>query len=265
MTTTTKRRRRRGTKTIHPVLTEAYTYYVTSKSNNGKTGNIPTVWVAGKTGCHDKDKAITAGSCKQSGCPLLPISKGGDGVPTGRRACYAWSGQVSGALTAILKAKDKTKYRLKKALHNTHRRARYLRMSAIGDPSVLTRQQRDEIVDTLEAFNKENCALSTGFRIIGYIHGWRFAPWWKGYLLASTDSLEESDKAIEKGWRTAVTLPADTKGRVVKTPKGHKVYICPHLVAGVDKRTVKDCNDCGWCSVQDERFKNMHIGFPSHQ
>ena len=255
---------RTKTKTIRPILDQAYTYYVTAKSRNGKTGNIPTVWIAGNTGCASTDKAVSAGSCKSSGCPLLPKSKGGP-VPTGQRGCYAWSGQVSGALSAILKAKDKSKYKLKTALKNSHRKARYLRMSAIGDPSVLSRQQRDEIVGTLEAFNKEYCALSTGFRIIGYIHGWRLAPWWKGYLMASTDSLDEADKAIEKGWRTAVTLPADTEGRVVKTPKGNKIYVCPHLVKGVDKRTVNDCNECGWCSVQDERFKKMNIGFPLHQ
>ena len=251
-------------RTIIPKMGSAFRYLVTAKSRNTKTGDIPTVWIAGDTGDHKQDKAVTAASCKCSGCPLLPESKGGSGVPEGRRPCYAWQGQVQIALITILKAaaKKPRNYSLWNALVNSATSARYVRMTAIGDPSVLNKEQKEEMVSIISSFNDEYCGASNKMRLIGYIHGWRLAPWWKKHLMASVDSLEEADVAISKGWRPAVTLPADAgKQKSVKTPAGNTIVICPHLVEG--KKRVPSCNECGWCSVENTEYK-FGIGFPTH-
>ena len=262
----TKRDRR--IKEIIPRIPELFTYYVTATSRNTKTGNIPTVWIAGDSGDPDTDKQETAASCACSGCPLLPKHKGGEGVPEDRLPCYAWQGQVSIALGTIIKAakrKGRKHYSLWNALKNSASSARYVRMTAIGDPSALNRRQKEEMTDTIQQYNEQYCGPKNQYRLIGYIHGWRLAPWWKDRLMASCDTLEEADKAIAKGWRPAVTVPSGTKGKSVKTPAGNTLLICPHLTEDAKEKRVPDCNDCGWCSVERTEYRQFGIAFPSHR
>ena len=237
----------------------------TSSSSNSKTGDLPTMFIG-------DSKEQTARTCCEAGCPLLPTDKGGPFVrEKGKNACYAWSGTVQMAAIRLLR-KAKTlpsAYKIENALANSSLNARFVRISAIGDPISLTQAQVDEVKNGLAKHNEEYRSKDTALRIIGYTHGWNqdgaFEKWGDS-LMASCHSLEDADKAFDQGWRPALESTFDSDpGRIVTTPKGRKLMVCPHLLSEELKpKMLKDCNACGWCAVQDSKFK-MGIVFPNHR
>lgn len=210
-----------------------------ARPKNNKTGPIPTAYI-GSTMKECRD------SCRQAKCPFLSKADGGD--PT-KPTCYAYGTVTMGAMSAYKSyAKDPTRYTLQEAISNKHPKAKYLRMSAIGDPVVLGPGSAFEIMSE---------AVAANLRLLGYTHGWRDAYWWKDALRASCGSLNECDKAIEAGWKASVVLPSDqlSKGKVFYSPKGNKGIICPAFHN--EKLT---CNDCGMCCSNKVKI----VGFPDH-
>jgi hypothetical protein len=75
--------------------------------------------------------------------------------------------------------------------------------------------------------------------------------------MASTDTLEDADEAIARGWKVATVLPSDHNERTWTTPGGNKGIVCPAMMAP-GKVT---CNSCRLC---DPSKAGPHIGFPDH-
>lgn len=227
-------------------------YAVTPRSNNVKTGDMPTLWV-GTT----KEDAVK--SCKKSKCPLLPKRFGGkDGQISKKmklKPCYAWQGSVKMAANSIYRsyASDPSKYKIDKALLKSVRSATVIRITGIGDPSALSPDQAEEITATAQHHN---------MKLYGFTAGWRFAKWWRGKLMASTFNLKQADKAIDAGWRVATVLPHDFVGEGPKkntftTPKGRKGVVCPYIMGA--KLT---CTTCKLCVAEKS---GPIIGFVSHR
>ena len=79
----------------------------------------------------------------------------------------------------------------------------------------------------------------------------------KGFTInVSTDNLTQADVAMAKGVAPVVTiLPAEVEGKVVITPAGNKVLVCPEYTKGWT------CRKCQLCAVADRSYA---IGFPAH-
>lgn len=205
-----------------------------AQSTNRKTGNVPTLYIG-----HTKEEAWD--SC--SGCNLR-----GNG-------CYAWSGSVaigaSSTRKAFKKGQDKT---LAYAMEHKHKKAKMLRVSAIGDIGRCSSSQAKEIIDT---------AQKHGLNLVGYTHHWREAKVstkWKGKLMASCERLQDADEAVSKGWRATCLVPS-TQSKSFLSPNGNKVVICPAQTAEAAGKTLT-CNDCRLCDAS--RLLAPIIGFQVH-
>ena len=195
-------------------------------STNSKTGDVPTMYI-GRTRDESRE------SCK--GCPLLE-----DG------SCYAQFGTPAIAHSGMTKAHERGKdYSLKTALDGSRRAAKMARLGALGDPGALRNVKA--VIRKIRDF---------GLDAVGYTHHWRGRPELAGELMASCETLEGADQAIDNGYRAAVVLEADFKGRKFTTPKGRNGIVCPAILS--DKVT---CNDCRLC---DGSKPGPVIGFPDH-
>ena len=267
--------------------------YWTARSNNGKTGDIPQAFIGEteeitcttckKVECpllphhlggtwfpESKRKAATVNQESELVSLSLELDEG----------CYAWYGQSRKAFWAIRRAatrieeklvelrrekpskrRDKkitqlqSRYTLQHAIDNSHRKARMVRFTAIGDGGVVG---KDTMEGILKVLNDSNMLL------YGFTRGWGFdyAQHWKGKLMASCMNLEEVDEAVDKGWRASTVLPADFKGtgrlkNKFTTPKGRVGIVCPYQMG---KAT--DCNSCGLCVASKT---GPVIGFISHK
>ena len=228
-------------------------YYVQSKSSNSKTGNIPQIGMGSSP-----EECIK--SCLATGCEGVPKKFGGKG----EWKCYALMGLAwTGARSAWKKyATDPSRYELHAALAKRHKKAKAVRLGSIGDPSALSPKQAKEIRQAIK---------EAGLFLIGYTHGWRFAHHWKGHIMASCNSLEEADEAIDAGWSPTIIMPKDFEGtgpmkNIFHTPKGRKGIMCPNQVhkklikSGKSKKASPiTCNDCKKCDP-----KGAPIGFYLH-
>ena len=223
-------------------------------SGNSKTGNIPQGYV-GET------KEQTEASC--AGCKWRrkdPVTKTGGG-------CYYWQGQTQGAHQSMrVRSQSKPKeYTIEYALANARRTARYIRAAVGGDPNVFSR-------DTVQSWHDK--AKAAGLQgVLAYNHFFKDkGSHLKGLTMASCDTLEQADEAVDAGWRAAVTitshkLPGSKKqqlrkmpewaGQIYTTPKNRRVVLCP---AQVGRR---DCNTCGLCDPTTHQQVPI-IGFLQH-
>ena len=224
------------------------------ESRNKKTGNIPQGYV-GKT------KAETEASC--DGCKMRrknPETGEGGG-------CYYWQGQTQGAHQSmrVRSQRHPHEYTLSYALANARRAARYVRAAVGGDPNTFTRSR---------VLSWHNAIKSSGMKgMLIYNHFWSTkGAHLKGLTMASVDSTDEADKAVDAGWRAAVTItshkaPGSNKpqlrktpewsGQEYTTPKGRQIVLCP---AQVGRR---DCNTCGLCDPTSHHRVPI-IGFLIH-
>ena len=215
-------------------------------SGNIKTGNIPQGYVG-------ESKEENRASCE--GCPLLD-----DG-------CYHHQGTGRMAHSSMIRAnkKNPARYELKTALKKAVRTARYARGAVGGDPAALTREQVDGYISTLRSAGLKGLLL--------YTHFWEGrGAHLKGVAMASCDTLEQADRAVDAGWRAAVILPASLpssgrnrlktpawEGEKFTTPSGRRVVVCP----AQRPELRKDCNTCGLCDpTKHERVPV--IGFLEH-
>jgi len=223
-------------------------------SGNSKTGNIPQGYV-GAT------KQQTETSC--AGCKLRRKDpKTGEGG-----GCYYWQGQTQGAHESmrVRERRHPDEYTLEYALKNCRRTARYLRAAVGGDPNVFDRTTVQSWHDKTKAAGLQG--------VLAYNHFFKDkGSHLKGLTMASCDTLEDADEAIDAGWRAAVTidshkLPGSKRkilnktpewaGEIYTTPKNRKVILCP---AQVGRR---DCNTCGLCDAT--KHNNVPIiGFLRH-
>lgn len=209
----------------------------TPTSSNRKTGNVPTLWV-GRTEEEARE------SC--SGCSLLG------------KGCYAWSGAVRfGAISARKKAmRDPQSRTIAAALRGAARSARMVRATGIGDIGRSGVDLADQVV---------NAAASAGLALVGYTHHWRepgVAAAWRGRLMASTETLADTDRAVNEGWRATVIVAADAPRRST-TPEGRPVTVCPAQIAEEPTYRGKaiTCNDCRLC---DASRSGPVVAFRSH-
>ena len=208
------------------------------ESRNVKTGSIPQGYV-GET------KAETEASC--SGCKWRrkdPVTKTGGG-------CYYWQGQTQGAHESMRRRHQQhpDEYTLDYALRNARRTAHYVRAAVGGDPNIFKRA-------TVQSWhNKTKAAGLKGMLIYNHFFETKGSHL-RGLTMASCDTLEQADKAVEAGWRAAVTIttqkaPGANKpqlrkttewdGQQYTTPAGTPVTLCPAQVGN------RDCNTCGLC------------------
>ena len=224
------------------------------ESRNKKTGNIPQGYV-GKT------KAETEASC--DGCKMrrkTPETGEGGGC------CY-WQGQTQGAHQSmrVRSQRHPHEYTLSYALANARRAARYVRAAVGGAPTIFTRSR---------VLSWHNAIKSSGRQgMLIYNHFWSTkGAHLKGLTMASVDSTDEADQAVDAGWRAAVTItshkaPGSNKpqlrktpewsGQEYTTPKGRQIVLCP---AQVGRR---DCNTCGLCDPTSHHRVPI-IGFLIH-
>ena len=224
------------------------------ESRNTKTGNIPQGYV-GKT------KAETEASCE--GCRFRRkdpnTGKGG--------GCYYWQGQTQGAHNSMRQRAQRLphEYTFEHAIANARRTARYIRAAVGGDPNIFTREQ-------IQSWHhKAKQARFKGMLI--YNHFWSTkGAHLKGLTMASVDSPDEADQAVDAGWRAAVTItshkaPGSNKlqlrktpewsGQEYTTPKGRQIVLCPAQVGD------RDCNTCGLCDPTSHNRVPI-IGFLVH-
>lgn len=204
----------------------------TARSDNRKTGNVPNGWIG-------LSRAEAEDSC--SGCGML------------EKGCYAHHGSVLiGSMSATRGAKaNPERYTLKSALKGRHKKARMVRVTALGDIGRCGKETADTVTNEVKG---------NGLALVGYTHHWResdVATSWKGRLLASCDALEEADRAVDEGWRAAAVVLSDHP-RVSKTPMGRTVIVCPAQVK--DDHSVT-CNMCRLC---DASSKGPIIAFRAH-
>lgn len=189
----------------------------TARSENAKTGNVPTAWIG---------PSIEEARKTCEGCPLLETS-----------TCYAHVGSPRLAAGMIYKtAKRKPKaYTLKAALKGAHPKARFVRATGLGDLARVDSRTRE----------RDMCEIrANGFGILGYTHFWREAraAALRGELMASCNNPREADEALAAGWIPAAIVP-EADGAFYTTPKGAKLVVCP----AQRKPGVVTCNDCGLC------------------
>lgn len=245
---------------------------VTPNSKNPKTGDIPQIMI-GRT------KAESLESCK--GCPMLSKKMGGTGDKTD---CYHWGGSSQMGHLAMSKANERDPQKLREDLGyqlsspKVSRQARYVRLAVGGDPSALGRKKVQEIGNTV---------LKHGFvGMLGYTHFFDTkGAHLKGLVMASVESLEDADRAVDNGWRAAVILDAKHPdlvtsrsgrfsdaplwtGQTFETPSGRRATVCPSQTGATVKdvrgndRTI-DCNICGMCDATNTKGGPV-IGFLKH-
>ena len=223
-------------------------------SRNTKTGPIPQGYV-GAT------RQETEESCK--GCPMRRRNKS-----TGKGGgCYFWNGQATGAQTSMQRraAERPAEYTLDHALNFARRTANYVRGAVGGDPCIFTRDQVKGWHNQTRAAGLRGLLLYTHFFDTKGSH-------LKHLAMASVDTLGRADKAVESGWKAAVTIrdrkaPGSRKpqlktipewdGKTYTTPAGREVPLCPAQISN------KDCNTCGWCDPRNYEAPPI-VGFLIH-
>jgi hypothetical protein len=204
----------------------------TSRSNNRKTGNVPNAWIG-------LSREEAEDSC--SGCSMLD------------KGCYAHHGSVLIGSMSVTRAAKKNPegYTLQTALKERHKKAKMVRVTALGDIGRGGKELADTIVDTVR---------ETGLALVGYTHHWReqdVADSWKGRLMASCEDLSDADLAADAGWRAAAVVMSDHP-RVSKTPAGRTVIVCPAQLK--DDYSVT-CNSCRLCNAS---ARGPVIAFRAH-
>lgn len=205
----------------------------TARSTNYKTGNVPTAWVGTESGAI-RDGA--AASCAAAGCALLGAG------------CYAWAGNVRTGAASVERAIAAGKPRsLEWALARRHRRARMVRVTALGDLSAV-------VADTLAA---AAAARALGLAVVGYTHHAQPDPRLRPVARRSVDRVADVDAAIGDGWSVAVVSPLGSSG-TLRTAGGVDVPQCP--ATRPDAKIT--CNACRLCEVGPNRPRAVH--FPAH-
>jgi|DEB3_MinimDraft_2_1074329.scaffolds.fasta_scaffold00153_3 hypothetical protein len=107
------------------------------------------------------------------------------------------------------------------------------------------------IVDTAAKF------MDVGIPLIGFTACWQLenAQPLKEIFLASVQTREDAQLAIEKGWHVAYAVPEAEYQEAVAFIRslGEKVTGCPELMG-----KTPSCAQCGWCATLDPERLHVH-------
>ena len=200
-----------------------------------------------------RSREEAASTCRRSRCPLAPsgirnVQSSPINNGSGPAACYAWSGHILTGHKHLVESFEMGSNRsLSVALALKHRKARFAKLGALGDPGALSRR----VVESIDVAVRE-----AGLGLISYAYdAHRVSQHLKGLVNASTVSLSQADEAVDAGWATTTVLPPRTY-QPVRTPAGSQVLPCPALLP--DRSDV--CNTCGRCDPRSGR--DFIVGFP---
>ena len=200
--------------------------FITIKSSNTKTGNIPQVTFLPKD--VKPTDAIKNGQDRDvcGNCPLRPSKFNPE---THDKPCYVNCGF---APNAIDRAKNKPDYDYS-GLFNV------LRLGAYGDSASIKKQALLKIV-------------GLGKRVLNYTHAWRDKKFnfLKAFSMASVHSIKEKNQANKLGFRTFRTLSF-----ACQKIEDNEI-ICPNFTKSIQ------CKNCKLCCGNQIKAKNIVI--PSH-
>lgn len=212
-------------------------------TSNIKTGPVPTAYI-GTTVDEVRE------SCQ--GCPLLDCG------------CYAWAGLNRVAMHRHEEGykENPERYLLSNVLKRVRKQARFARLGAMGDPAHADRRQLRADLHKLER---------AGLATISYTHFWRhkYAEDLRDVCMASCETAEEAEEALDMGWRPAMILPWDHHHS-----SGPRFYLSPQedevaqgLVCPAQTKEAVTCNSCQLCRVDHPAWSagKIHaIGFLEH-
>lgn len=215
----------------------------TPTTSNQKTGNIPTGYI-GQT------KEETKASCQ--GCPQFRDSNN-------KTRCYAWGGLVHAGLLKVQEtaAKSPFKYTLDYAIKHRNKKAKAVRIAAIGDPGRFQLRKIKHIINKIR---------KNGLAVLNYTHHWRELDpaKYSKLFMASCDTLEEAEQATKLGFRATAIVPYNWADKNCLTPNGARAIVCPAIWGkriGLPANKVVTCNECKLC---DPARNGPIILFPNH-
>jgi hypothetical protein len=190
--------------------------FVVARSKNAKTGNVPTVWIG-------TSRSESLASCE--GCPQLKA-----------RNCYSQFGSPKLGHASAIKARKLTgAFDVVAPILARHKRARFLRVSAIGDPARANQAQLALALDV---------ARGEGLAVVGYTHFPHEVPHLRGVIMASADSFDAAQDPSLAGWRKAIVAPFGTTGTIRHKGGSIAAVECPAIAAERLGRRPFTCNDC---------------------
>lgn len=197
----------------------------TLETKNGKTGDMIQTWIM-RADIEPVDAIVTGEDSSICGsCPLRGLAAAGR---IRNRGCYV---QVYQAPLAVYRAWQRGSYpQFDQAAHGRYFIGRGLRLGAYGDP-----------VAAPYSVWRALTQLADGHT--GYTHQWRDGRFWRfrSLLMASTHSIEESEEARGRGWRTFRTS-------IDGAPAADEI-ICPASAEAGYRRTCDTCRACNGGSI----------------
>lgn len=198
-----------------PVDGAPIVFLMTMRSSNRKTGDMVQTWILRQD--VDPVQAIKARE-DASVCGDCPHR--GDAVTGVGRSCYVNAGQ---APLAVFRSYQRGLYRrfTRKDWHLLS--GRKIRFGAYGDPGMIP-------LDRIELL----ASLSDGWT--GYTHQWSWIdPAFSGYLMASSDSVEDRRRSRLMGYRSFYVVPRGAE-------RPDSAILCLSEAKGTS------CLDCGACA-----------------
>jgi hypothetical protein len=203
--------------------------FVTSKSNNDKTGDMLQTWIM-RLDMRPNDAV-------RSGADSAVCGVGSAKCPHAGSSCYVLTHQAP--LSTWKANKDRPVLSMAEIAKNY--RGANLRIGSYGDPAAVPVNVWNALIALI------NPATRTG-----YTHQWRTNPQLRGLCMASVDSHAEGEQARALGWRTfRVTDP-----NVLDLQKGE-------IECVADSHNVQ-CADCGLCDGSRAGDKRKSIAIRAH-
>ena len=192
-------------------------------SGNTKTGKMPTI-----------SRPIAA-TCPTT-CAFLPKNLGGNGK------CYA-NGRINGTVAKLAQDLTVAEAAERVALKSPKKiKAKYLRDRVVGD--VMTGPRDAQTVDLDYVAQVAEVATINDLIAYGYTHAWEQIDPSEipaGYVMnASTNTVEELERAVKMGWATTIANDEVADGDVIG---GRRVITCPEQTG-----KAPDCATCGLCA-----------------
>jgi hypothetical protein len=200
----------------------------TLKSSNVKTGDMVQTWIIrsdmSPLDAHQSGEDYSVcGNCTHRGTQAL-------GIGDGKRTCYVNLGQAPRNIYHSYKRGNYPNVYVDSYVHIVS--GRFVRLGAYGDPAAVP-------LDILEGF------ISDARGHTGYTHQWKDCNQeFRRYLMASVDSLEEQQYAMDLGWRTF-------RCKAPHEPVDQKEIVCPATTHNIN------CRDCLLCSGYRPNARNI--------
>jgi hypothetical protein len=211
-------------------------------SANAKTGNMIQTWILPAD--HNPLHAIHTGADMSvcGSCPMRGIlEQRGQDTVNRWRSCYV---QIHQAPLAIYHAYQRGRYQpFDRAQHLTLFRNRMIRFGAYGDPVAAPYEIWTPLLKVAKGWT-------------GYTHQWQERRFWRyrRFLMASCETLADTQQAQARGWRTFRTAPAGES-----TARGE--FHCP---ASAEQNHRLTCEQCGACNGTSGNAKRASVLIWAH-